>query len=133
MKKNVDLSIFITRIAIGFPMLVYGVSKLFFGIDFIKNVLAEHGLPPVLGYGVYVGEVIAPVLLIVGFRTRLAALIFAINCLTAIVLVQSSNFFKMNASGGWASELLVIYLLVGTSFYFTGGGKFALSTENKWD
>lgn len=133
MKKNVDLSIFITRIAIGFPMLVYGVSKLFFGIDFIKNVLVEHGLPPGLGYGVYFGEVVAPVLLIVGFRTRLAALIFAINCLTAIVLVQSSNFFKMNASGGWASELLVIYLLVGVSFYFTGGGKFALSTENKWD
>lgn len=133
MKKNVNLSIFITRIAVGFPMLVYGVSKLFYGIDFIKNVLAQHGLPSILAYGVYVGEVVAPVLLIIGFRTRLAALVFAINCLTAIVLVQSSNLFKMNASGGWASELLVIYLLVAVSFFFTGGGKFALSTGNKWD
>ncbi|AXE17897.1 DoxX family protein [Runella rosea] len=133
MKKNSDLGMFISRIAIGFPMLVYGISKLFYGIDFIKNLLIEKGLPSFFAYGVFLGEVVAPILIIVGFRTRLAGLFFAINCLTAICLAQTSNILKLNEYGGWALELLAIYMLVGISFLFTGAGKLSISTQNQWD
>jgi putative oxidoreductase len=133
MKKNIDVGIFVMRVAIGFPMLVYGISKLFYGIDFIKDLLIEKGLPSVFAYGVFLGEVVAPLLIIIGFRTRLASFVFAANCLTAICLAQMSNVFKLNDYGGWALELLAIYLLIGTGFLFTGGGKIAVSNNKQWD
>ncbi len=133
MKKNIDLGIFVARIAIGFPMLVYGVSKLFNGIDFIKDLLMAKGFPSFIAYGVFLGEVVAPILIIIGFRTRLAGLVYAVNCLTAICLTQMSNVFKLNEYGGWALELLAIYMLIATGILFTGGGKIAVSVNNQWD
>ncbi|REC63928.1 DoxX family protein [Chryseobacterium pennae] len=133
MKKNIDLGLLISRIAIGFPMSVYGVNKLIHGIGFIEDMLTMHGLPSFFAYGVFAGELIAPVMLMIGFRTRLAGLIFAINCFTATILAQTANIFKLNDFGGWALELLAIYMLVGISFFFTGAGKYAVSVANKWD
>lgn len=130
-KQNTGL--LISRIAIGFPMLFYGIGKVVHGIGFIQQVLVDKGLPAFFGYGVYVGEVIAPLLLLLGWRTRLAAAVFAVNCMTAILLVQSSLIFSLNENGGWAIELLLLYALMAVSLFFTGGGKYALSTSNPWD
>lgn len=131
--KNTDLGIFITRVAIGFPMLIYGISKLYNGIDFIKDLLIARGLPPFLGYGVFLGEVVAPLLIIIGFRARIAALVFALNCLTAVCLAQTAYIFSMNQYGGWALELLAIYMLVGIGLAFTGAGRISLSVKSIWD
>lgn len=133
MKKDIDLGLLISRIAIGFPMSVYGVNKLIHGVGFIEDMMMMHGLPSFFAYGVFAGEIISPIMLIVGFRARLAGLIFAANCFTATVLAQTANIFKLNDFGGWALELLVIYMLVGISFFFTGAGKYSVSTANKWD
>ncbi|MDR2235003.1 MAG: DoxX family protein [Chryseobacterium sp.] len=133
MNKNIDLGILISRIAIGFPMLVYGISKLIHGIGFIENMMVQHGLPSFFANGVFAGELIAPLMIITGFRIRLAGLIFAANCFTAIMLAQTGSIFQLNDFGGWALELLVIYLLIGLSFFFTGAGKYAVSVKNKWD
>lgn len=130
-KQNTGL--LISRIAIGFPMLFYGIGKVVHGIGFIQQVLVDKGLPAFFGYGVYVGEVIAPLLLLLGWRTRLAAAVFAVNCITAVLLVQSSLIFSLNENGGWAIELLLLYALMAVSLFFTGGGKYALSTSNPWD
>ncbi|MEH7890353.1 DoxX family protein [Elizabethkingia meningoseptica] len=133
MNKNIDLGIFISRIAIGFPMLVYGISKLIHGVGFIEDLVIAKGFPSFFAYGVFVGEIIAPVMIIAGFRIRLAGLAFAFNCFTAICLTQTGSIFRLNEFGGWAAELLVIYTLTGLSFLFTGAGKYAVSTKNKWD
>ncbi|MBL1222540.1 DoxX family protein [Chryseobacterium sp. L7] len=133
MNKNNDLGIFITRAAIGFPMLVYGISKLIHGVGFIEQMMVQKGLPIFFAYGVFVGEIIAPVMIILGFRIRLAGIAFAANCFTAIILAQTGNIFKLNEFGGWALELLMIYMLAGLSFFFTGAGKYAVSTGSKWD
>ncbi|KFF26561.1 DoxX family protein [Chryseobacterium vrystaatense] len=133
MNRNIDLGILITRIAVGFPMMVYGVSKLIHGVGFIENMMAQYGLPPFLAYGVFLGEIIAPVMIILGFRIRLAGLVFAANCFTAVILAQTGSIFKLNEFGGWALELLAIYFLVSLNFFFTGAGKYAVSKNNKWD
>lgn len=133
MNRNIDLGILITRIAVGFPMMVYGVSKLIHGVGFIENMMARYGLPPFLAYGVFLGEIIAPVMIILGFRIRLAGLVFAANCFTAVILAQTGSIFKLNEFGGWALELLAIYFLVSLNFFFTGAGKYAVSKNNKWD
>jgi len=62
MNRKVDTGLLISRIAIGFPMLFYGIGKLIHGIGFIQKTLIDKGLPGFLGYGVYVGEVLANLL-----------------------------------------------------------------------
>ena len=133
MNRKVDTGLLLSRIAIGFPMLFYGIGKLIHGIGFIQQTLVDKGLPAFFGYGVYVGEVIAPILLLLGWRTRLAGAVFAINCVTAILLVQSSAIFSLNENGGWQIELLMLYALVAVSLFFTGAGKYAISTTHPWD
>ena len=48
MKKNIDLGMLISRIAIGIPMSVYGINKLIHGIGFIEDMMTMHGLPSFL-------------------------------------------------------------------------------------
>ena len=81
-----DIAKLILRLTVGGLMVFHGVAKLFGGIDGIKQALAAHKLPGVLAYGVYVGEVIAPILLIAGLWTRAAALVIAINMVVAETL-----------------------------------------------
>ncbi|MTG98772.1 DoxX family protein [Myroides albus] len=133
MDRNLGVGLLLARISVGLPMLFYGIGKVINGITFIQGMLVDKGLPGFLGYGVYAGEVVAPIMILLGFRTRIAGLVFAINCFTAMMLAQSTQLFTLNDNGGLTVELLLIYLLVSLSLFFTGSGKFALSTSSKWD
>lgn len=133
MKKQNDIGLLMIRLIIAAPMFLYGIGKVISGVDFIKDMLAEYGLPSFIAYGVYAGEIVAPLLIIAGFRTRLAGLVFAFNCLTIILLSQMNNILRLNDYGGWAIELLAIYMIVSAALFFTGAGKYAISTKNKWD
>lgn len=132
MKKNTDVGLLILRIAIGALMLLHGIAKLK-GVSFIEGMLAEKGLPSVLAYGVYITEIIVPVLIILGFRTRLASVIYVFGVLVAILLVHSGDVFSLTPQGGWAIELLGLYLFGSITLFFTGGGRIAISNNNKWD
>lgn len=133
MKKNENLGIFILRLAIPFTMLIYGINKVIDGTGFIGSLLEQYGLPKIMANGIFVGEIVAPLMLMIGFRTRLAGLIFSFNCFMAIVMAQSQNIFKLNEFGGWSIDLLFIYLIAGIVFYLSGGGHYALSTSSNWD
>lgn len=128
-----DLGLLILRVSVGVLMLLHGVSKLFHGIGFIEQVVADAGLPAFVAYGVYVGEVLVPLLLILGFATRISALIFAVNCLFAAFLVHANEFFTLTPQGGWAIELLGLYFFASLALIFTGGGRYALSRGHIWD
>lgn len=132
MNKNTDLGLLILRIAVGALMLFHGIAKLG-GVSFIEGMLDEKGLPSFLAYGVYITEIIAPLLILVGYRTRLASVAYIFGLLFAVALVHSGDLFSLNENGGWQLELLGLYLLGALSLFFTGGGKFAVSTINKWD
>lgn len=133
MKKNNDFGLLILRITIGFLMLLHGISKFKDGLDFISGMLVEKGLPGFFAYGVIVGEVLAPILIIIGFRTRIAALILAFNCLVAVLMAHSQDIFKISDHGGWELELLGLYFFTAIALFFTGGGKFSISKKNNWD
>ena len=83
MRKNHDLGLLILRITIGVLMLLHGIPKLSAGLDFIKSMLVEKGLPGFIAYGVLIGEILAPIAILIGFRTRIAAAIYALNCVVA--------------------------------------------------
>lgn len=114
-------------------MLIYGISKFINGIEYIKNILDQYGLPSILSYGVFLGEILLPVFIIIGYRTKLSGIIFAIFCCIAIILDRLPDLFTLNQSGGWAIGLIFIYTVFGIALFFTGAGKYAVSTKNKWD
>ena len=132
MNKNRDLSLLILRIGVGVLMLLHGIAKLK-GIGFIEGTLAKNGLPSFLAYGVYFTEIIAPLLIIVGYRTRLASLVLISGALFAMFLVHSADIFQLNQGGGWAVELLGLYITGALALAISGSGKFAISSKNKWD
>ena len=119
----------ILRVMVGSLMLFHGLSKLQHGIAFIKGLVVAQGMPEFLAYGVYVGEVLAPVLLILGFRSRLWAGVIAVNMLVVVYLTQMGAFLKLGAHGAWAVELQMFYLFSSLAIVFLGSGKFAVSRD----
>ena len=63
----------ILRVTLGVLILLHGIAKLMNGIDWLDGMLANAGLPGFLKYGVYVGEVLAPLAVIAGFYSRIGA------------------------------------------------------------
>jgi putative oxidoreductase len=100
----------------------------------MAGMLQSNHLPAFIGYGVYVGEVVAPLLLIAGILTRPAALVLAFDMLMAIVLVQRSKFFTLNQGGGWTVELEMFFLLAAVAIFYFGSGRYAVSKgRGRWD
>lgn len=131
--RNVDLGILILRISLGLMMLLHGAAKLSGGLGFVEDVLFKEGFPEFLAYGVIVGEVLAPIAIIIGFKTRLAAAALGFNCFAAAWLVHSEEFLTLNAHGGWTVELLGLYFFAATALLFTGGGQYALTSDTIYD
>ena len=119
----------ILRMMLGSLMLFHGVHKGVHGIGFIKALVVVHGLPEFLAYGVYVGEILAPLLLILGWRSRIWAGVIAVNMLAALYLTQLSAFMTLGGHGAWAVEVPMFYLLSAIAIAFLGSGKFALKQD----
>lgn len=133
MKKNNDLGLLVLRVSLGILMLLHGIAKLSGGLVFIQSMLESKNIPSFIGYGVLIGEVLAPLAIIAGFRTRIASSILAFNCLVAILLAHPNDLFSLSQHGGWAVELLGLYLFGAVTLFFTGAGKYAVSRQNNWD
>ena len=128
-----SIGLLILRLTMGILMILHGYGKIINGVDGISGNLIDKGLPGFIAYGVYVGEIIAPLLMIVGYRTRLAAMIFAFNMLAAALLAKSNEIFALTERGTWAIETIGLFFLGGLTLVFTGGGKLAVSTKSWWD
>jgi putative oxidoreductase len=126
-RTNVDLGQLLLRIVLGACILLHGIAKLQGGIDGIGQALTAHGLPAFIKYGVYVGELIAPILVLVGFYARIGAVLIAINMLFAIGLVHMAELFKAGEHGGWAVEMQGMYLVTALALALMGPGRFSIN------
>lgn len=127
---NEDLGKLILRLSIGFLMLFHGYKKAIYGIDGIKYLVTNAGLPEFLAYGVYVGEIIIPIFIIIGFYTRVSSFIYASTMVFAILLAHSSHIFDISEkTGGLIIELPLLYMLCAIVLIFIGGGKLSLTKE----
>ena len=135
MIKSDDTGKLILRLTLGILILLHGLSKLMGGgVTGISVMLSSHGLPGFLAYGVYVGEIIAPVLLIIGVYTRLGALIIAINMVVAILLAHTGQLGSLSNNGGWALELQGMFLFTALALAFMGAGRFSLAGNGgRWN
>jgi putative oxidoreductase len=118
----------IIRLAVGFLVLLHGIFKLQnpAALDFVGGAFAAIGLPTTLAYLVFIGEIVAPLMLIIGYQTKIAAGLLAINMLIAIVLVHLSDLFSLSAMGGHALELQVMFLAGALAIFGLGAGKYTL-------
>ena len=104
-----DAGKLLLRLAVGGLMLFHGIHKLIDGVDGISGMLAAQGLPGFIAYGVLVGEVVAPCLLIIGVLTRPAALVLAFTMVVAWLMVGLGKTFALDTVGAWAIENLVYF------------------------
>ncbi|MBD8657752.1 DoxX family protein [Oxalobacteraceae sp. CFBP 13730] len=128
--NNNDTGKLVLRVALAAMLLFHGVAKLSGGIGFVADMLAKAGLPAVFGYGVYIGEVVAPLLILVGLFTRPAALIVAINMIVAVLLAHTSQFFTLNETGGWALELQAMFFFAAVAVALLGAGRYSIGGVN---
>ncbi|MGD2111810.1 MAG: DoxX family protein [Gammaproteobacteria bacterium] len=121
----------ILRLTVGILTLFHGLSKITSegSIDFIAGRLASVGLPDVIAYGVFVGEILAPLLLIAGVFSRLSGLVIVINMLFAIGLAHMGDLFSLTDHGGYRLELQMFYLFGGLAIAFLGSGRYAFRPD----
>jgi putative oxidoreductase len=129
--KNDAAGKLILRLTVAGLMLFHGISKLFHPgtLGFIGSKLTAAGLPEALSYGVYIGEILAPLLIIAGFLCRVGAAIVVINMLFAIFLVHTGDIFALTEHGGWRLELQGFYLFASLAIVFLGSGRYAIKPD----
>jgi putative oxidoreductase len=130
MTRSDDTGKLILRLALGILILLHGIAKLSSGVGFISGMLTAHGLPAQLAYLVYVGEIVAPVLLIVGLYTRGAAWIVVINMLFIFGLTKMKDLTVINKFGGWTPELEGLMLFGALAIAFLGAGRLSLGGQS---
>jgi len=122
----------VLRLTLGLLILLHGISKLMNPtgtLAFMSGLLTAAGFPAYLAYGVFVGEALAPLLIILGIYSRVGGLIVVINMVFAVLLAHSAQLFTLTKNGGWALELQGFYLLTGLALFFLGSGKIAVKPD----
>lgn len=122
-----DLGRLVLRLGVGGLMLLHGVHKVFHGINGVRGLVAKQGLPELFAFGVYAGEVVAPILILVGWMSRPAALVLAFNMVVAIALSHTKDLMRIGAKGEWPVELQVLYMLGALAIALLGPGRWSVS------
>jgi putative oxidoreductase len=129
MTDSSDFGKLLLRLMVGGLMLFHGIAKINGGIDFIITKVTQEGFPEFLAYGVYIGEVVAPLLIILGLKTRFASFIVVLTMAFAIYLVHANDLLEITKTGAWAIELQMMYLLSALALMFLGAGKLSFDKE----
>ena len=105
---------------------MHGLFKLANGIESISALVQAQGWPAWIAFGVFIGEIIAPSLLIIGVLTRAGALVIVFNMGLAIYLAHSAQILTLTKTGGWALELQGLFLMGALVVALLGAGRFSL-------
>lgn len=122
-----DITKLFLRLTVGIMMLFHGLHKIIHGIGGVKELTVAAGLPEFLAYGVYVGEVVVPIFILLGAYARAASLILALNMAMAIFLAYGNSLFALGKHGAPAFELPFLYLVLSLMIFVFGSGKYALN------
>ncbi len=98
-------------------------------LSWTAGALENLGIPGVVAYGVYIGEIIAPIMLALGVHSRIAGLIVVANMLFAFAVAHMGQLLSLSPSGGWALELQGFFLASALAIVFLGSGRFAVQED----
>ena len=121
-----DIGKLVLRLTLGILTLLHGVFKLRNGVSGIEGMLQSHGLPWLLAYGVFIGEVLGPALVILGLYARIGALFIAVNMIFAVALGHISQLTDLAQGGGWALELQAFFFFTSIVVFLIGPGKYSI-------
>lgn len=126
-----DLGRLVLRLAVGGLMLFHGFAKLgnSGALDWIGRQLADAGLPSVVAYGVFIGEIVAPLMVLAGVYCRVGGALIAVNLCFAVGLAHLPEIFALGQQGGYALELQAFYALGGVALALLGSGRFAVKPD----
>jgi putative oxidoreductase len=126
-----DAGKLVLRVAIGLLVLLHGIFKITHGVGFVGAMLDKAGLPGFLAYGVYIGEVVAPLMMMLGVGARAGAAIVVANMLVALGLVHMGDLFVITKQGGWALELQGLYLFGALAVALLGAGRYSVMQPSR--
>lgn len=123
-----SIGLLLIRVFIGLGLAAHGYTKFFgeHGIGGFAGFLASMNVPSpnVMAYVSAGTELVGGLLVAVGFLTRPAAALLAINMFVAAFTAHRTSYFITNTPPGmeYALNLAIVF----TALVFTGGGRFAL-------
>lgn len=127
-----DVGKLIVRIMVSVLILFHGIGKLLSfssTVGWLGSTLAGYGLPEFLAYGVFLGEVIGPLMILLGVFSRIGGAFVVINMLFAIALMHMGQLFSLTDSGIWTMQAQMFFLLSGLAVLLLGSGRFALRQD----
>ena len=132
--KLEDAGKLVLRTVLGVLILLHGIAKLRFGLGDVATSLARAGLPAAVGYLVYIGEVVAPLLVILGWWSRAGALVIAANMAVALVLGHWGHIFQVEGHGGLLLEVQFMFLFCAVAVALLGAGRVSLGgAKQRWN
>ncbi len=124
-----DIGRLVMRLMTAGLILFHGIDKILHGIGWMQGPLQALHLPFIIAYGVFVGEILGPLLVLAGVFTRIGALFMAFSMIMALILDAGRLILTINRSGGWGIELEAFFLLSSMAIALLGPGRFALMPE----
>lgn len=130
MIDRTDIGKLVLRLGLGSLLLLHGIGRMWGGLDFLMPALARHGLPGALAHLAYAGEIFAPLALILGAFTRLAAALVVVNTGFTVFLIHMTQLGEITPDGGWALELQAFHVLGALVLMLQGAGRFSIGGSN---
>ena len=129
--KNAPYGIFLLRVTAGFTLLVHSLYlKVFvYTMSGTSSFFQSVGLPGFLAWVVLFVEVLTGVMLVLGFRTRYAALAATPVLLGATWAHAGNGWLFSNDGGGWEFPLFWTFVLIVIAL--TGGGTFSITSYSR--
>lgn len=111
------------RLGFGVGMMTHGYSKLLKVLQGNFDFADPIGLGPAVSLVLTAfAEFIAPIFIIIGWKTRWAALFPMLTMLVAFAITHDGDPFSRK-------EKSFVYLIAFLALYFTGPGRYALDKE----
>ena len=83
-----------------------------------------------MAYSSYVGEVVAPIMIILGIFSRIGALLVIGTSLTIMYAYNGlGNLLELTNVGGFKAEILYLYIALSLCIIFSGSGKYAIRKD----
>ena len=122
-KASIDFGLLLMRVGFSVGLMTHGYGK------FLKVIHGNFEFGDPIGIGptlslilATIGEFIAPILVILGWKTRLATIFPTLTMLVAFAIAHDGDPFSKK-------EKAFVYLIAFLTLYFTGPGKYSLGKE----